>query len=524
MMNDIVSNNNDIISIISMITYCNNSYSNSSNSNSSNSNSNSNSSNSSSSSNLNTITIKTINDVIPLVKELRNSIRSNDDKNIACYLQQENIIKYIANICKIIAINKFTTINIDSNNNNDDDSNNNDINACSIVVLYLCQFIANFTACSDDQKKFLWSKENGSSSSYIIEYVRDMLAATVNTKSRKALAAITASIYNSICYNDCDLKETICSIEARGLCCQLMLAVIDCKCNNDVDDPLIEWLLFITLKLARQYCLSHFFELLGATDKSITMNHEQVVFLQILRDLFEDKACLDDILSNNYSHVQNDIDIDSDITIMLKRLTSKISIIGLNINTNMSIEEKVALEALPLIMNIIGTTLAAIPKSNIGDHIRSQLSIQEEGYLLHFCFEVISSRKYVDGKFRWEDGCILNSIYGIGEDIGWDDDHKEMIKLSLEIIGNLAYGCQIAQDKIHELGGIPLLLSCCATDFENPLAREWALMSVRNCCEGNIKNQEYIDSLKVQGVVQGMNGVNIDINTTTGKFQFQKES
>ena len=509
-MNDIISNN-DIISIISMITYCNSS---SSNSNSNNSNLN--------------IAIKTISDMIPLVKELRNTISSNDDKNIACYLQQENIIKYIANICKIIAINKFTTINIDSNDDNDDDSNDdNDINACSIIVLYLCQFIANFTACSDDQKKFMWTKENGgssSSNSYIIEYVRDMLAATVNTKNRKALAAITASIYNTICYNDCDLKETICSIEARGLCCQLMLAVIDCKCNNDVDDPLIEWLLFITLKLGRQYCLSHFFELLGPTDKSITMNHEQVVFLQILRDLFEDKACLDDILSNNYSHIQNDINIDSDVTIMLKRLTTKISIIGSNINTNMSIEEKVALEALPLIMNIIGAILAAIPKSNIGDHIRSQLSIQEEGYLLHFCFQVISSRKYVDGKFRWEDGCILNSIYGIGEDIGWDDDHKEMIKLSLEIIGNIAYGCQIAQDKIHELGGIPLLLSCCATDFENPLAREWALMSVRNCCEGNIKNQEYIDSLKVQGVVQGMNGVNIDIDTKTGKFQFQKES
>ena len=73
---------------------------------------------------------------------------------------------------------------------------------------------------------------------------------------------------------------------------------------------------------------------------------------------------------------------------------------------------------------------------------------------------------------------------------------------------------------------MPLLLSCCATDFENPLAREWALMTIRNCCLGNIRNQEFIESLKVQGVVPLDNsaGVSIDIDTKTGKFQFKKDN
>ena len=511
--NDVLnsSSNDDIITIISIVSHCNNNYSNKT------------TSSTSASSTLSTLstlstTITNINDFIPWARALRNTITSNTDKDVAYYLQQERVIITIARICKTIAISKFTSSNID-------DGNDDSIKTCSMITLYLCQFVANFTACSDDQKQWLWCSDSDDGS-YMIEYLRDMLAAAVNTKNRVALAAITAAIHNSISYSNCDIKGTLCANMTRGLCCQLMLAIIDCKYNNDDDnDPLIEWLLFIAFKLARQGCLSQFFELIGPTDTSttsITITHEQVVFLQIIRTLFEDRSCTDDIINSNLQ-IEN-VNDESDLIILLKRLTSIMSIITMSINFNdKTIEQQIAIESLPIIMSIIGTTLAGTPKSRIGDDIRSQLSVQNEGHLLHFCFQIISSRKYFNGKFIWNDDCILNNLYGKGGDLGWDDNHKEMIKLSLEIIGNVAYGCRTGQDKIYELGGIPLLLASCATDFDNPLAREWALMSIRNCCEGNTTNQDYIDGLKVQGVVQGMNGVNIDINTKTGKFQFKKE-
>jgi len=51
-------------------------------------------------------------------------------------------------------------------------------------------------------------------------------------------------------------------------------------------------------------------------------------------------------------------------------------------------------------------------------------------------------------------------------------------------------------------------------------------MSIRNCCLDNTNNQQFIESLKVQGVVplSNSNGVSIDIDTKTGKFQFKKDT
>ena len=42
-----------------------------------------------------------------------------------------------------------------------------------------------------------------------------------------------------------------------------------------------------------------------------------------------------------------------------------------------------------------------------------------------------------------------------------------------------------------------MVLPLCATDLDNPLAREWAMLCMRNVCEGNMENQAFVESLQV---------------------------
>ena len=44
------------------------------------------------------------------------------------------------------------------------------------------------------------------------------------------------------------------------------------------------------------------------------------------------------------------------------------------------------------------------------------------------------------------------------------------------------------QDELRESGCLATVLCHCATNFENPLAREWALLCVRNACEDEDAN------------------------------------
>ena len=159
---------------------------------------------------------------------------------------------------------------------------------------------------------------------------------------------------------------------------------------------------------------------------------------------------------------------------------------------------------------------------------------------------------------------------------------QEIVKVVLQIVGNLCYGCSQVQDLmmfesqvLHPVPvtlvsvaeneseeqtppplpplpptatttatatttsasasarskSVPLLatvLSHCTTDFDLPLAREWALLCVRNACEGHRINQQFIEELKPQQVVQdevlGAQGVSVGIDVNTGKFTYQQQA
>ena len=68
----------------------------------------------------------------------------------------------------------------------------------------------------------------------------------------------------------------------------------------------------------------------------------------------------------------------------------------------------------------------------------------------------------------------------------------------IAVIGNLCYRARVHQDQLRRLGGIPLVLNHCIIDERNPLIREWSLVAIRNICEDNGENQQFIASLKQQ--------------------------
>ena len=81
------------------------------------------------------------------------------------------------------------------------------------------------------------------------------------------------------------------------------------------------------------------------------------------------------------------------------------------------------------------------------------------------------------------------------------------------------------QDALKESGALAAVLSHCATDFSNPISREWALLCVRNACETHIGNQTFIQELRPQEVViqdekLKAQGVRVEMNTETGQFKF----
>mmetsp|Transcript_8041 Transcript_8041/g.29713 ORF Transcript_8041/g.29713 Transcript_8041/m.29713 type:complete len:640 (+) Transcript_8041:136-2055(+) len=90
----------------------------------------------------------------------------------------------------------------------------------------------------------------------------------------------------------------------------------------------------------------------------------------------------------------------------------------------------------------------------------------------------------------------------------------------LAVLANACYRDQQAQDEILERGGVELILAQCVADVKSPIAREWALLCVRNLCAGNIAVQDHIAALQVCDTVQHPAltnmGLRLDIDEATG--------
>lgn len=133
----------------------------------------------------------------------------------------------------------------------------------------------------------------------------------------------------------------------------------------------------------------------------------------------------------------------------------------------------------------------------------------------------------VEGMVSVSDQKFVGQCKG-GKGVGDVGPLGDVVKTVLQLLGNLVHGSGAAQDSLRESGALAGVLNHCGTNFDNPLAREWALFCVRNACEGSEANQAFISSLQMQGahVVNRElkeKGLRVEVCTETGKVKFHHD-
>ncbi|XP_067657464.1 ataxin-10-like [Haliotis asinina] len=115
--------------------------------------------------------------------------------------------------------------------------------------------------------------------------------------------------------------------------------------------------------------------------------------------------------------------------------------------------------------------------------------------------------------------CCVNLLHGI-QDIGRQggnhftavekmtesdqiDPHHPAFGLKRDLIrllANMVFRHKANQDKIRELDGISLILDQSNMDGRNPFITQWVVLAVRNLCEGNSDNKQYLAGLRLEGL------------------------
>ena len=94
------------------------------------------------------------------------------------------------------------------------------------------------------------------------------------------------------------------------------------------------------------------------------------------------------------------------------------------------------------------------------------------------------------------------------------EEHGEMFlgykTVLIRALANVMFKSRDIQDMVREEQGIPLVLTCCSIQDQNPCKyfrfymlntldlREWGVFCVRNLCEENAENQQYINNMKAE--------------------------
>lgn len=154
-----------------------------------------------------------------------------------------------------------------------------------------------------------------------------------------------------------------------------------------------------------------------------------------------------------------------------------------------------------------------------GEHLRT--SLVEETGILKSCLAVIQ-----DVAGRVEGGSSICCLFAFAET--GSQERADVLKQALCFLSNLLFRCPAAQMAFLRQEGFRVVLPLCATDFDAPLAREWALLCVRNACEGSRKNQSYVQSLQPQGdaIIQDEAmreaGISVAFDSASNKFALRR--
>ena len=103
----------------------------------------------------------------------------------------------------------------------------------------------------------------------------------------------------------------------------------------------------------------------------------------------------------------------------------------------------------------------------------------------------------------------------------------QLLNNAMRLLANCSFQNENWQNRVREANGIESVLSCTTINEKNPILREWALLAVRNLCDGNRSNQRRIEKLKPRKVLQDPTlkraGYQIRFDEATGKPKIEME-
>lgn len=108
-----------------------------------------------------------------------------------------------------------------------------------------------------------------------------------------------------------------------------------------------------------------------------------------------------------------------------------------------------------------------------------------------------------------------------------NDDKKSfpMAKsLIIEIMAFLCHQSFKSQEKVRELHGLEVVLSCCNIDEDNPYIKERSILCLRFLLENNKQNQDFVALLEAQEVVddKALQEAGYEVEMTEGKVKLKK--
>jgi hypothetical protein len=374
---------------------------------------------------------------------------------------------------------------------------------------------------------------------------------------------------------------------SRGLCAQLLLAVPDtaaavlATAGEQTDgvggaaDPVSEWVHLLFVFLLRRGRAAQVFTTLQprAAGDSVwdcvaarvalpaappspavaAMTHEQVILMQVLQDVFEDAAAMNGLV-DEATRRGSGFDGVGQLLRAVADTVGRLHRTDTDTDTDEAVKDAsdAPVSPLPLLLlclNAVGTAVAWLPRG-AGRAVRSSLATTTP--LMRVCVDWLRrddarKRALADARRSQKDSVSSSSLAAAPAGASQPrprtsapaepdkDDlavQNEIVKACLQVLGNLCFDCPAAQDLMSPDGGdggapLATVLSHCATDFDNPLSREWALMCVRNACEGHARNQRFIDALRPQQVLQDdalqASGIRVEIDPATGRFAYHQE-
>ncbi|XP_062535351.1 ataxin-10 [Armigeres subalbatus] len=117
---------------------------------------------------------------------------------------------------------------------------------------------------------------------------------------------------------------------------------------------------------------------------------------------------------------------------------------------------------------------------------------------------------------------ILKVKQGTSE-LNIEEDISFSLKSSLvKALANLSYKNKKNQNLARDMQIFPAILECTNLDARNPLIKEWSILAIRNLCDDNLENQQFVASLTKIGDTE--NSLQLDYSGAAGTIRIKDSS